>query len=588
MVANRDYFRVLVVDLKREKSEVKRLEGRREFVGGSGLCALLFERYGLKNAPWHNENQPLIFAIGPLTGLFPLMSKTICAFKSPYHDQYTESHAGGRSALSLFFANLDALVIKEQARRPSLLVVGSRRVEIRDASYLWGLDVIKTGKIVRRLVGEASGHRSILRIGPSGENLCSFSCINCDTYRHFGRLGAGAVMGKKNLKAIAILGDERAFFPPGKNYKKVYGKIFKRIEDSGMMKKYHDLGTPANFKKLNELRSLPWRNLSATWDKDVDRISGETFAEGHLLRNLACSGCPIGCIHLGYIREKFMKDHRYYFEQVAYDYEPVFATGSMLGITDPVKVLKLILEIDAKGLDVISTGVALAWAAEAMEKGLISREETICDLKFGDAQGFLEAVGHLSNQETEFYRHLSRGTLAAARIYGGEDFACVLGQEMAGYATGELYFTAQALGFRHSHLDVGAYSYEQKHDERDVKRAVDFLIKDEPRRALLNSMVSCLFARGVYTNEYLAMCLESVGLKDIAINLDELSERIRFYRWKLRFDTGFSPEDIKIPRRFYKVESWKGKVNPKFLDELKISYGKRLKGLVSEGEKKWT
>jgi len=109
----RDYFRVLVVDLSVGKGKITTHEGRNEYVGGSGLAALLFNQYGHVNRPWNDPDQPLIFAIGPLTGYFPLMSKTVCAFKSPYHDQYAESHAGGRSALSLRFANLMESIKKQ-------------------------------------------------------------------------------------------------------------------------------------------------------------------------------------------------------------------------------------------------------------------------------------------------------------------------------------------------------------------------------------------------------------------------------------------------------------------------------------------
>src|SRR5512143_1513072 len=107
----RDYFRVLAVDLSAGRGKIEEIEGRNICAGGSGLAALLFDRMGFSDRRWEDPEQPLIFAIGPLTGYFPLMSKTVCAFKSPYHNQYAESHGGGRSALSLKFANLDALVI---------------------------------------------------------------------------------------------------------------------------------------------------------------------------------------------------------------------------------------------------------------------------------------------------------------------------------------------------------------------------------------------------------------------------------------------------------------------------------------------
>ncbi|MGD9025616.1 MAG: aldehyde ferredoxin oxidoreductase N-terminal domain-containing protein, partial [Desulfobacterales bacterium] len=212
----RDHFRVLVVDLSAGKGKIITHEGRDEFVGGSGLAAHLFDQFGQPDRPWDDPDQPLIFAIGPLTGYFPLMSKTVCAFKSPYHDQYAESHAGGRSALSLKFADLDALVIVGRAPAPACLAVGSHHLEIQDVHFLWGKNVKSTGKRLRQMFS-GSGHRSILRIGPAGEIGSAMASINVDTYRHFGRLGGGAVMGVKNLKGIVIEGDEMFALPAGKD-----------------------------------------------------------------------------------------------------------------------------------------------------------------------------------------------------------------------------------------------------------------------------------------------------------------------------------------------------------------------------------
>jgi len=135
----RDYFRVLLVDLETGKGRIERVEGRDTHAGGSGLAALLFERFGRVDRPWDDPEQPFILAIGPLTGFFPLMSKTICAFKSPYHNQFAESHAGGRSALALRFADLDALVVVGRANVLSCLVLGSKRLEVRDVSFMRGM-----------------------------------------------------------------------------------------------------------------------------------------------------------------------------------------------------------------------------------------------------------------------------------------------------------------------------------------------------------------------------------------------------------------------------------------------------------------
>ena len=152
------------------------------------------------------------------------MSKTVLGFKSPYHDQYAESHAGGRSALGLRLADLDALVVIGKAPRPCVLSVGSRHLEVREAHYLWGMDVHAVGKYLRRR-HPGSGHRSILRIGPAGEQGSSMAGINVDSYRYFGRLGGGGAMGAKNLKAIVIQGDGNFALPAGKDYQKLFSEV---------------------------------------------------------------------------------------------------------------------------------------------------------------------------------------------------------------------------------------------------------------------------------------------------------------------------------------------------------------------------
>jgi aldehyde:ferredoxin oxidoreductase len=579
----RDHFRVLKVDLSTGRGRIEKVEGRDTCAGGSGLAALLFSRISISDRSWEDPEQPLIFTVGPLTGYFPLMSKVVCAFKSPYHDQYAESHGGGRSALALRFADLDALVITGKAKRPSCVVVGSRTLEVKDVHYLWGKSVQRTGQMLRRMVG-GSGHRSILRIGPAGENRSAMACINVDTYRHFGRLGGGGVMGAKNLKAIAIMGDESFDLPGGKEYPQLFQKVYDQLTETSMMDKYHHLGTPINVAVLNGIKALPCRNLQKTSDENISGITGETFADRTLLRNTACSGCPVGCIHLGFLREKFAEPHQYLYRQVTYDHEPIFAMGAMLSVLDASQVLTLLENAEKVGLDVMSAGVALAWATEASEKGLISEKETMIPLKFGDAGAYAQAVKHLGEGANDFYRMLAQGTLRAAERYGGADFACVLGQEMGGYATGEVFFVSQALGLRHSHLDAGGYSFDQKQKGKDVAQAVEFLVQDEKARVLLTSMVSCLFAREVYKESVLADCLGAMGYRNLAENLDSVARRIQKMRWQNRLKTGFDPGSVKIPKRFKEIVTWKGPLDPNYLDSLQETYAQRIREMANPEE----
>jgi len=457
-------------------------------------------------------------------------------------------------------------------------------LEVKDVHYLWGKSVQRTGQMLRRMAG-GSGHRSILRIGPAGENRSAMACINVDTYRHFGRLGGGAVMGDKNLKAIVIVGDESFDLPAGKEYVPLFQKIYAQLTETTMMDKYHNLGTPINVAVLNGIKAMPCRNLQRTSDEAISGITGETFAERTLLRNTACSGCPVGCIHLGFVREKFSEPNQYLYRQVTYDHEPIFAMGAMLSVLDAFQVLTLLEIAEKEGLDVMSAGVALAWATEAFEKGLLTEKETLVPLKFGDAEKYGRALKYLGTAANDFYRLLGQGTLKAAQQYGGQDFACVLGQEMGGYATGEVFFISQALGLRHSHLDAGGYSYDQKQKGKDAAHAVEFLVQDEKARVFLTSMVSCLFAREVYKEAVLAECLSAVGYGNLAENVDSVSRRVQQMRWQVRMKTGFDPESVKIPERFKQVVTWKGSMDTNYMDSLQKTYAKRIREMAKLEER---
>ncbi len=578
-----DRFKVLVVDLSRKLSSLEYFDTRSQWLGGSGLAAGLFQHFGLLQEDPFHPDQPLIFAIGPLTGYFPLMSKTILGFMSPYNGQYAESHAGGRSALSIKFAGYDALVIKGRADKPVCLGLSSNQINIQDVHFLKGMDIYKTGKKLRALKPKDPGHRSILRIGPAGENLVSYACINVDTYRHFGRMGGGAAMGGKNLKGLIISGDSHIDLDPDttKEYNRVYNDIYSTVVQSGAMRKYHDLGTPENLIPLNELKALPWRNMQSTHDPEVEAISGEKFAQDYLLRQVACAGCPVGCIHIGLLRERFGEEHEYLYRQVSYDYEPIFGMGTMLGIKSAPEVLTLLEDVERLGLDAISAGVVLAWATEALDKGVITQEHTLVRLKFGDLQGYREGLENIAHQPNDFYRTLAQGALVAAEKFGGEDFACVLGQEMAGYATGENYFVSQALGFRHSHLDTGAYGYDQKEKSHNTQEAIEFMQDQESYRVLMSSMSGCLFGRKAYPQENILLALNSLGYNYDQDSLQEVVENIKCLRWALKFKTGFKPENIKIPSRFLEIETWKGKLDPEYVHQLRSEYQEVLKRMAA-------
>ena len=287
---------------------------------------------------------------------------------------------------------------------------------------------------------------------------------------------------------------------------------------------------------------------------------------------------------MGLLREKFAEQNEFQYRQVSYDHEPVFAAGSMLGVTNAGGVLTLLEEMERQGLDVMSAGVALAWATEAFERGIVTDKETLVPLSFGDVEKYREAVRHLGLRTNDFYHFLGQGTAAAANHYGGGDFACVLGQEMAGYATGEVFFASHTYGFRHSHLDNAGYSYDQKADSKKSEDAVAFLIEEERRRVQLTCMVSCLFARNVYSEERLQECLASVGLSRLAQSVVARSKDVQAKRWRLKYLTGYNPSNISIPKRFEEVTTWKGGIDKVFMDSVAADYQNAVRKLAESGQ----
>jgi len=261
--------------------------------------------------PLGPEN-PIIFAVGPLTALFPLASKTVAMFKSPHTGNLGESHCGGRSAVAIRMAGYGAIVIKGASDIPLYLAIHNNQIYFRDASSLWGMgSCITVGRIIRENE-PAAGLRTIMRIGTAGEKLISYACVTTETYRHFGRLGLGAVFGSKKLKAVVISGKRSLPVSDGKLYQKVYDEIYQAATGSPTMKKYHHLGTAENVLPLNEFGGLPTRNLQQAKFEGASEISGETFAEQYLGRRLACSHCPTGCIHIAALREPYGDEPYFY------------------------------------------------------------------------------------------------------------------------------------------------------------------------------------------------------------------------------------------------------------------------------------
>ncbi|MCL7451463.1 MAG: aldehyde:ferredoxin oxidoreductase, partial [Anaerolineae bacterium] len=558
---NNNVIRILHVDLTTGESRVEDREDLfRDYLGGTGVAVKLLDELVHNDADALDPAQPIIFAIGPLTTIFPVVTKTAATFRSPLTGEYGESHAGGNFASSLRYAGYDALVVTGAARHPVYLVIDGEQVEIRPAQPLAGMNTIETGRVIRDRI-EGAGHRSIIRIGPAGERGIRYANVNVDTFRHFGRLGLGALFGSKNLKAIAVIGRQHIDLPENhRAYKKTYSGVFDRVLHTDAMKKYHELGTPVNVVPLNELGALPSFNVRQGYFSEAAEISGEAFADGELIMKRACAGCQIGCIHVALYRRPFAPGWEYEHTLVPYDHELIYAVGSLLGVGDRGDVLRLIEDIDKAGMDIISCGTALAWATEATERGVIRPEQFGgIDLRWGDAGRYAQAVEAIVSGDSEVGHWLGQGEVPAARHFGGEEFvAAVGGQGIAGYWTGYAHVLGHLLGARHSHLDNAGYSIDQKLDPYTDEGIIDRIIADEAERIVQTSVAICLFARGVYDLETISRALESVGIPRSVEELQALGQRVYWQRIRLRERLGFEADTEDVPQRFYETPTPRG------------------------------
>jgi len=564
---------VLYVDLTRRRSWVEeRADIFAESLGGSGAGIRLLEEECPQGADPLGPENPIVFTVGPLVGLFPIASKTVAMFKSPHTGELGESHAGGRSAIAIRMAGFGAVVIRGASATPVYLVVEGKQVHFRDGTALWGLRSSYTAGSVLRDRESGSGWRTIMRIGRAGERKVSYACVITETYRHFGRLGLGAVFGSKKLKAIVVSGQRSLPVADRKTYRRTYDAIFKAATESELMRKYHELGTAMNVAPLDAIGGLPTRNLQTGRFAGAEAISGERLAADYLGRRVACAHCPVACIHLAALRIPYPNDPYFYKTlMLGYDHEPIFAAGSMLGLDDVSGMLRLMDEVEVQGLDVMSTGVALAWATEALERGLITTDDTDgLTLAFGDAAPYIEAIKRIVGQPTDFYRALARGAEHAASIYGGAEFALALGgNEMPGYHTGPACHIGYLTGARHSHLDSAGYSLDQKHAREGVEPTPESiataLLGEERWRQVLTSLVVCLFARGVYDRETVLQALSCAGYDWTGDDLEQLGVEILRRKYSFKRREGFELSALRIPQRIMETPSPAGPFDETFL-----------------------
>ena len=407
---------ILRIDLTTKKYWIEHLEEKfyHTYWGGRVL-ALYYMLNQMKphTDPLSPENL-LIFAPSVITGApAPAIPRyTVCA-KSPLTGAQGEAEAGGWWGPELKKAGFDAIIIKGSSPTPVYLYIKDGKVEIKDATHLWGKDTGETQKIIKNEL--ADDKIRIAQIGPAGENLVRFANI-VNELKHFnGRNGLGAVMGSKKLKAIAVRGTKSIDLYDKEKISQVTKNITKRIMDNPLSRGLRELGTPGVVRPFYEAGCLPSYNWTTGYFKEGENLTAETYNKTILKGTKGCYACPIRCKRVVEVNEPGLKVDPAYGGP---EYETIASLGSLCGISDLKYIAKANELCNKYTMDTISTGMVIAFAMQCYEEGLFTKEDTGgIELTFGNKEAMLKMIEKIAYREG-LGDLLSQGSYLAAQKIG--------------------------------------------------------------------------------------------------------------------------------------------------------------------------
>ncbi|NIV39221.1 MAG: aldehyde ferredoxin oxidoreductase, partial [Anaerolineae bacterium] len=388
----------------------------RAFVGGSGLAArMVYDMVDGETDPLGPDN-PLIFMTGPLVGT-PMVSAgrcSVCAL-SPLTSIWGESNTGGFIGPEIRFAGYDGIVVTGQAARPVWLSIVEGRAELHDATDLWGSDSYETQERVRAALGEPKAR--VACIGLAGENLVKMAAVMNDHGRAAGRTGMGAVMGSKNLKAIAVRGKAKVPLADPYGVKAVVREIIAEQDEDLAALAFQMAGTASSVDILLMYGDMPIRYYQqGEWEEASD-LSGVLLAEDYLNKGTSCYRCPIAC-------GRETRAPSYGLDRVdGPEYETLGALGSLAMVSDLEGVIYAGHLCNVYGVDTISAGCTIALACELFERGILTPAETGgLEIRYGDIQTTHQLIEMMARREG-FGDALAEGSAALAERCGVPELA---------------------------------------------------------------------------------------------------------------------------------------------------------------------
>lgn len=409
--------KILHVNLSTGKCNVEAPEERfyRKYMGGSLIGGYyLFHHTASKIDPLSEDNV-IVFSVGPATGASISGASRHCVTsKSPLTNTIASSEAGGYWGPELKFSGFDAIVIYGRAPKPVYLWVHDGEFEIRDAQYLWG----KVTKEAQTLIREELNDEKIrvAGIGPGGENLVRYACIANELAHFNGRNGMGAVMGSKNLKAIAVRGHQKPTFHDEDIIKKMAQEAAEKVRNDEGAAAFKELGTNQNFEWNAPVGGVPTRNWSSGTFEEVEKINARAIKNTVLKRSGTCWSCAQSCKRVVEIKESPFVDPAY----GGPEYETTAMCGSNLGISNLTAISKINEICNKYTLDTISCGGTIGFAMDCFKHGIITKEDTDgLELNFGNETAALQ-LSEMIGKGEGFGKLLGEGTARVAEQWGEE------------------------------------------------------------------------------------------------------------------------------------------------------------------------
>ena len=515
----------------------------RQYIGGSGLGArLLLDQHAAVTDPL-SPDSPLVFAFSPLVGS-PLTTsaKFAVVSRSPLTERFNDSLASSGFAIACKRCGCDAIVVVGRAPSLSVLIIDDGEIRLEAADDVRG-DTCQVAE--EKLRARLGTDYRIASIGPAGERAVLYATISHDG-RHAGRGGSGAVLGSKNIKAIAVRGTHYCEWARPRELTELSRDLSKRSFGPATAK-YRELGTAANLLTFNRLGTLPTRNFQSGTFADAPKISAEQLSVERSRTRASCVACTIGCEHIYSTGSS----------SVRLEYESLFALGSLCGVADSDAVLRASQRCDELGIDTISAGGTIAFAMECVERGLLDEPW----LRFGSGDAVLKAIDLIGAREG-VGQLLAEGSRRAAEAIGQGSLAFapqVKGLEIPGYEpralqTMALGFAVGARGADHNRSGAYEVDFSEKVDRRNATLdSVSHAIETEDKAALMDSLILCKFLRGVFTDFHAeaAVMLQAVTGWDVtADELRETARRIVATKRQVNLLAGWTPEEDTLPERF--------------------------------------